>query len=171
MRETDLAAQRCAEAGGAGGCCDTTVQDIRGIDATPVITRVLVFLRADDRALYRYSSEQPFAAAVSVNGCPGRDADVSIATNRAGGDAGIGAQGHVSTLRECAHGGVAIENENEIGRLRADLSSPTRTAHPDKGRPGPPVFRPRDHDAPAAFSAEDEARFDDRDNGESLRIS
>ena len=134
-------------------------QNPRSVDGMPIIFGVLVGLGGDDRAFEGRSGEQAFGSAVGVDGGGWRYRDFGVASDRAGSDAGVGAQGDVAASGERAHGILIIENKHKIGDLGSDLRAPARAPGSDKGGSRPSMIGPRYHHAFAAFAAKDETRF------------
>ena len=65
----------------------------------------------------------------------------------------------------------AIKDDNEVGHLRADLKTETRTARSDKRRTAPSVACPCDDNALATFAAETESNFQNANDGETARFA
>jgi hypothetical protein len=68
-------------------------------------------------------------------------------------------------------GSVIVENDHEIGHLRADLKTPSRTAGGDKRWAGPAMTCSSDDDALATFAAKNKSGFDDGHDRQPFGVS
>jgi hypothetical protein len=68
-------------------------------------------------------------------------------------------------------GSVIVENDHEIGHLRADLKTPSRAAGGDKRWAGPAMTCSSDHDALATFAAKNKSGFDDSHDRQAFGMS
>ena len=101
-----------------------------------------------------------------------RERGLDTATRADGprGGAYVPADGNVAAHGERADGVLAVEHDDEIGDVRADLEAPAEAAGRDAGGRGPgSVGEARNDEAGAGFAREDEAGLDDLEDGEAWR--
>lgn len=150
--------------------CHLPTKNATRADRMSVEARVRLFLRGDDRTFQRNAGEQTFAPAVSIDRGFGRDCRLKIASHGAGSGAHIRAECDIAVARERTNSAGVIENENEIGHLRADLKTKARTAGADEGRSRPAVASARYNHALSALAAKAEADFEDADDRKPTRV-
>jgi len=135
-----------------------------------VVVRVRVRAGGDDSPFERYPGKEAFAPAVSVYRGLWSYIRLTRSSHRSRGHARIGTERDISATRKRADGGVVIEDDYEIGHLRADLKTPTCAARSDKRGARPAVCCPRNHYAFTSFAAEDKAGFDHAEDGKTFGV-
>lgn len=82
------------------------------------------------------------------------------------GGADVAADREVPAEGERAHSVLAVQHDDEVGDVGANLEPPAHAARGDARRRGPrAVGQARDDDARACLAGEDEAGFDDLEDG------
>jgi hypothetical protein len=86
------------------------------------------------------------------------------------GGADVAADRDIAAHGERAHGVFRVEHDHEVGDVRADLEAPADAAGRDARRRGPgAVGQARDDEPRARLAGEDEAGFEDLEDGEAWR--
>ena len=85
----------------------------------------------------------------------------AASANRTGGGRDVAADGDVTTQRESAHGIVAVEHNDEVCDVRANLKTPANTAGCNTaGRRPRSVGQTSNDQARACLAAKDKACFE-----------
>ncbi len=107
-------------------------ENLIGPDRPAVIAEIRLPLRSYYCAFQGHAGKETLALAVGVNGSRRCDGARRSAAYRACRGADIRADRNVSSSGKCLDGAVIVENDHEIGYLRADLKTPSRAAGGDK---------------------------------------
>ena len=166
-----LAAQRAAQYRSTRRRGRQPTQNLIGSDRPSVIAEIRIPLRSYYCAFQGYARKETLALAISVNGSRRCDSARRGAADRSRRRANIRADRHVASTGERLDGAVVVENDHEIGYLRADLKTPSRTAGGDKRWAGPAMTCASDHDALATFAAKNKSGFDDGHDREPFGMS
>ena len=127
-----LVTERAAQRGSARWrSCDPT-QNLIGPDRPTVIAEIRIPLRSYYCAFQGHAGKETFAPAVGVNRSRRCDCARRSSAYRSCRGTDICANRYVASTGKRSHGTIIVENNHEIGHLRADLKTPTCAACGDK---------------------------------------
>src|SRR5439155_9687591 len=109
-----------------------STQNLIGPDRPAVIAEIRFPLRSNHRAFQGHAGKETLAPAVGINCSRRCDSARRSAAYWSCRSTDVSANRHVASTRKRSHGSVIVEDNHEIGHLRADLKTPTCTACGDK---------------------------------------